>query len=181
MITLVRPTKKDAATLSVLGNHFAIADTMISMPSPFLETDAMRWIKHAEQEVSHDAFLIKNAKTGELMGAANLRDIDTAHKVAEVSFWLSPPYWGSGHASVSLARLLEVGFVNHGLNRLYGYHMVRNPASGKVMEKAGFIQEGTLRQRVYKAGKYEDVQIWSILKQDWKALSAANSNEVAGA
>ena len=120
-----------------------------------------------------DAFLIKNAETGELMGAANLRDIDTVHNLAEVSFWLSPPFWGGGHATASLERLLEVGFVNHGLNRLYGYHMVRNTASGKVMQKVGFTREGTLRQRVYKAGKYEDVQIWSILKEDWKSASNA--------
>lgn len=168
MITLIRPTAKDAKAISTLGNHYEIADTMISMPSPFLETDAMRWIKNSAESKRDDAFLIKNSETGELMGAANLRDIDTIHKLAEVSFWLSPPFWGGGHASASLNRLLEVGFVNHGLNRLYGYHMVTNPASGRVMQKAGFRKEGTLRQRVFKGGKFEDVQIWSILKNDWK-------------
>jgi len=168
VIILVRPTAKDAGQIATLGNHFKIAQSMFSMPSPFLEKDALRWIQEATESKKYDAFLIKNAQSGELMGAADLRDIDTVNKVAEVRFWLSPNYWGSGFASAALGRLIEVSFINHGLNRLYGYHMANNPKSAKTVKKAGFIKEGTLRQRMFKAGVYEDVEIWSLLKRDWK-------------
>ena len=55
------------------------------------------------------------------------------------------------------------------LNRLYAYHMLRNPATGRVLDKNGFRQEGLLRQRVQKWGKFEDVVLMAILKQDWLA------------
>jgi RimJ/RimL family protein N-acetyltransferase len=53
------------------------------------------------------------------------------------------------------------------LNRVYAHHMLRNPSSGRVLEKAGFQHEGILRQRVRKWGVYEDVAILAILKADW--------------
>ena len=59
-------------------------------------------------------------------------------------------------------------FESLGLNRLYAYHMVRNPASGRVLEKNGFKQEGLLRQRVRKWGRFEDVAQWAILRQEWQ-------------
>ena len=54
------------------------------------------------------------------------------------------------------------------LNRLYAYHMIRNPGSGKVLQKNGFVREGVLRQRVRKWGVFEDVALWAILKEDWQ-------------
>ena len=47
--------------------------------------------------------------------------------------------------------------------------MLRYPASGRVLEKNGFKQEGLLRQRVRKWGKFEDVALMAILRQDWQA------------
>ncbi len=70
--------------------------------------------------------------------------------------------------SEALAPLLHFGFENLGLNRLYAYHMVRNPGSGKVLRKNGFIQEGVLCQRIRKWDVFEDVQLWAILRQDWQ-------------
>jgi len=59
------------------------------------------------------------------------------------------------------------GFEVLGLNRLYAYHMTRNPASRRVLEKNGFRKEGVLRQRVRKWGKFEDVALWAFLREDW--------------
>ena len=46
--------------------------------------------------------------------------------------------------------------------------MLRNPGSGRVLEKNGFRQEGLLRQRVRKWGQFEDVALCAILLQEWK-------------
>ena len=47
--------------------------------------------------------------------------------------------------------------------------MVRNPASGRVLQKNGFVLEGLLKQRVKKWGKFEDVRLLSILRQEWQS------------
>ena len=64
--------------------------------------------------------------------------------------------------------VVRYGFEGLGLNRLYAYHMLRNPASGRVLEKNGFKQEGLLRQRVRKWGQFEDVALWAILRPEWQ-------------
>lgn len=66
--------------------------------------------------------------------------------------------------------VVRYGLETLGLNRLYACHMLRNPASGRVLEKNGFRQEGLLRQRVKKWGQFEDVLLWAILKQDWAVM-----------
>lgn len=72
--------------------------------------------------------------------------------------------------------VLRYGFEDLGLNRLYAYHMTRNPASGRVLEKNGFQQEGVLRQRVRKWGVFEDVALWAVLADDWaQRMSKAQS------
>jgi hypothetical protein len=54
--------------------------------------------------------------------------------------------------SEALKPVINFGFSDLELNRLYAYHMLRNPGSGKVLQKNGLIQEGVLRQRVRKWG-----------------------------
>ena len=74
--------------------------------------------------------------------------------------------------SEALNPLLHFGFKDLSLNRLYAYHMVRNPGSGNVLRKNGFLQEGVLRQRVRKWRVFEDVKLWAILQKDWHGETA---------
>lgn len=71
--------------------------------------------------------------------------------------------------SEALKPLLGFGFDTLSLNKIYAYHMVRNLASGRVLQKNGFTLEGLLRQRVRKWGKFEDVRLLSILRQEWQS------------
>ena len=102
------------------------------------------------------------------VGVAEIRDIEVdEHSCqAEVSFWVTADRWGKGYMSEAVRSVVKYGFTTLNLNRLYAYHMVRNPASGRVLEKNRFTKEGVLRQRVKKWNKYEDVAIWSILACD---------------
>ena len=70
--------------------------------------------------------------------------------------------------SEAVGAVVRFAFECLGLNRLFAYHMLRNPTSGRVLEKNGFSQEGLLRQRVQKWGQFEDVALWAILRQEWQ-------------
>ena len=62
--------------------------------------------------------------------------------------------------------MVALGFEGLGLNRIHAHHMVRNPGSGRVLEKVGFQHEGLLRQRVVKWGVFEDVILLGLLKRE---------------
>ncbi len=166
MISLRKPLETDARSLARAGDHLEVSATMISIPSPFTLQDAKGWIASIESHPNTDGYLISREIDDLVIGAAELRDIDAEHRQAEVSFWLTPKTWGLGYASSALVQLVQIGFERHRLNRIYAYHMARNPASGRVMAKCGFHFEGCLRQRVWKLGRTEDAMLWSRLVVD---------------
>ena len=86
---------------------------------------------------------------------------------AEVAYALGRQYWNMGIVSEALARVLAHAFGEVGVNRLEAYHSVRNPASGKVMQKAGMRCEGHARQKYKGHDGYEDCDLYAILAEDW--------------
>src|SRR5208283_1719344 len=80
------------------------------------------------------------------------------------------PFWGKGYSTEAARRVVRYAFEDLNLNRVYAHHMVRNPASGRVLEKIGMKREGLLRQRVRKWGVFEDVVWLAILQDDWRKL-----------
>ncbi|MCG8364321.1 MAG: GNAT family N-acetyltransferase [Pseudanabaenales cyanobacterium] len=173
---MLRPlTHADALSIQELASVRAIADTMISIPHPYPDGEAKRHISRqiAEFKAGHSvSFVIERKYEKPFCGVIEIRDIEREHSQAELSFWLAVEAWGQGYMSEVLKPILCFGFENLDLNRLYAYHMVRNPGSGKVLQKNGFVQEGVLRQRVQKWGVFEDVKLWAILRRDWHGEAA---------
>lgn len=159
----------DAARLRELAGMREIADTMISIPHPYLAGMAEQWIAaqpDAFREGREAHYAIQRKAAPEMLGALELRAIDAEHSQAELSFWIGKEWWGRGYALEATLALVDFGFDRLGLNRLCAHHMVRNPASGRVLEKAGFRPEGLLRQRVRKWNLFEDVILMARLRQD---------------
>ena len=149
-----------------------IADTMISLPHPYPNGGAERYVARKQNEREADisvTYIIEKKAGKEFCGLIEVRDIDHEHSQRELSFWLAIKAWGHGYMSEVVQVIVQYGFEVLSLNRLYAHHMLRNPATGRVFEKNGFKQEGLLRQRVQKWEQYEDVVPWAILRQDWQA------------
>ncbi len=100
-----------------------------------------------------------------LVGAMGL-DFAPEHARAELGYWVGRPSWGQGFASEAARELVRYGFEVLGLNRIQAHHMVRNPASGRVLEKCGMQKEGVVRQYLKKWGEFEDIVMYSILASD---------------
>jgi RimJ/RimL family protein N-acetyltransferase len=168
---LLRPLKlEDAPVVSRLAGRREIADTTIAIPHPYSEPQAREWIaSHARPGGANKeiVFAITLKANGQLIGAVGLRDIEKEHSQAELGFWIAVEVWGKGYGSEASAAALRYGFEELKLNRIYAHHMVRNPASGRVLEKIGMKREGLLRQRVKKWGVFEDVTLLAILREDW--------------
>lgn len=171
----LRPLREeDAARVAELGGAREIADTTISVPHPFTEELARDWIRRVGEDWRAGrgvAYGMERIEDGGLVGVIVLRDLDWEHLQGEVSFWVGRPFWGHGYAEEAVRLLLPLAFGPLALNRLYAHHMVRNPASGRVLEKAGFRREGLMRQRVRKWGVFEDVVLLALLREEWQAGS----------
>jgi len=154
----------DASVVQRLAGNRTVADTTLSIPHPYADGMAEAWIAtHEAAWTRHESATLAVTEIGEgLVGAISLR-IELAHRRGELGYWIGQPYWGRGYASEAARAMIAWGFANVGLGRIYAHHMTRNPASGRVMEKAGMQYEGILRQHVHRGGVAEDVAIWGIL------------------
>lgn len=158
----------DAEAFAVLAGERAIADTMVSIPHPLSQHGAREWIRqHSGADGRCAAFAVCAGASDELRGFVGIVEILSEHRLGEVSFWIGRPYWGQGLAQAAGRLALEYAFTRLGLNRLQAFHMVRNPASGRVLEQLGFSREGVLAERVYKWDRFEDVAIYGLLRARW--------------
>jgi [ribosomal protein S5]-alanine N-acetyltransferase len=168
----------DVPEVTRLAGDRAIADTTISIPHPMTEEQARAWVLARASfppDASQRAFAITRSDDGRLVGAISLRDINHEHAKAELGFWIGVEFWGHGYATEAVRRVVQFGFATLPLNRIYAHHMVRNPASAHVLDRAGLKPEGLLRQAVRKWGQFEDVVLRSILRSDWLARKDASN------
>jgi ribosomal-protein-alanine N-acetyltransferase len=168
----LRPfTPGDAPLLAARAGAREIVDTTIAIPHPYSESQARDWISRiAVSAAKGTEFAFAVTCHEELIGAVGLRDTNREHGVAELGAWIAIDYWGKGYATEAARAVVRFGFEQLSLNRICAHHMVRNPASGRMLTKIGMKHEGCLRQRVRKWGLFEDVIVLSILREDWLKL-----------
>ncbi len=168
---ILRPfSTDDAEAVQTLGGDRAIADTTLSIPNPYEDGMAEQWIAaHPGQfeAGTHAVFAIERPDDNQLVGAISLT-IDRQVSKGELGYWVGKPFWNEGYATEAARRIVEYGFQDHDLNRILAKHMVRNPASGRVMQKIGMQHEGTLREDTIKWDRYEDLHIYGLLRSEWQ-------------
>lgn len=169
-LTLRSFVQVDASRLAQLAGNRNISDTMISVPHPYSTEQASSAITgflgdFATRRGFHYAMVLRS-DTDNFVGYIALKDIDWEHRQTELSFWLDSGHTGRGYVTEAGRAMLVLAFEGLELNRVCAYHMRRNPASGKVLNRLGFAREGCLRQRVMKWNKFEDACVWAKLRQD---------------
>lgn len=123
-------------------------------------------------------FAITQAEAG-LVGAIGLR-IEPAHERAELGYWIGVPFWRRGYATEAAAAVIEFGFRELGLHRIYATHLTRNPASRRVMQKLGMEFEGCRRQHLLKWGQHEDIAIMGCCDRMATSLNGRRSGKGIG-
>ena len=104
--------------------------------------------------------------SGRVIGTIGFMWFSEANSSAEVGYSFSRDWWNRGIATEALGAVISSAFASLPLNRLEAQHDVRNPASGRVMEKCGMKKEGILRRRIRNKGEWIDVAMYSILRSD---------------
>ena len=130
----------------------------------------IRVIQRAYRNEEPASLAIVLRETDQVIGTIGFIWIDHEHNSAEIGYSLGEPYWNKGYMTEALNAMLQFGFEKLYLNRIEACFDVRNTASGRVMEKCGMQREGILRKKLYNKGKYIDVEMWSILMEDYERL-----------
>jgi [ribosomal protein S5]-alanine N-acetyltransferase len=87
---------------------------------------------------------------------------------AEIGYDLARRCWGRGVMTEAVRAMVRFGFERMALNRVEADVTVGNEASARVLDRLGFHEEGTLRQRGLWKGSYHDVRLFSLLRDDWR-------------
>jgi len=171
-LVLRPPMKKDIPALFRHLNHPAISQTTLHIPYPYTRKDAMTWVTKNKQEIVRGlsySFAITSKKTNQMIGAIGLH-INSEHNRAEAGYWIAVPHWNKGVATEALIRIMEFGFTIIGLHKIYATHLIHNPSSGRVMEKAGMKKEGKLIEHYRKGDDYINVIQYGITASVYSKL-----------
>lgn len=160
----------DAPLVRELAGDARVAAPTLNIPHPYPSDLAARWIAGhvaAAAEGRFYTFAIADRAAAALFGAITLR-VEAAHARAELGYWLGVPYWGRGYMSEAARRVTAFGFAVLGLHRIQATCLPGNPASARVLEHVGMRGEGLLRGYVRKDGRYDDLLMYAILRDEWK-------------
>lgn len=161
----------DAADVERLAGMKEIADTTLTIPHPYPPGAAAEWIeKHrsAWEKSTEITFAITETSSGDLVGVISLV-ISSEHRRAELGYWIAVGNWGRGYATEASEAVLDFGFDVLGLHRIDSRHFLRNPASGRVMQKLGMQYEGTQRDWAIRWDRFETLALYAILEPEWRS------------
>lgn len=102
---------------------------------------------------------------GEPIGSIGLHPLaDVSRFTAEVGYWIGEAFWGRGLATEALRRFTDYAFEEFPFERLEACVFATNPSSGRVLEKAGYEHEATLRRSAFKDGQFLDSHLYARLR-----------------
>ena len=144
----LRPAKAgDAPRITSLINDPDVARMSTRIPHPYALEDAESFLARCEAE-DEKVFAIDYADDG-LVGVIGFHD--TGRLGPEVGYWLGRPYWGKGLATEATQAALVLAAKSWGRRCVVSSHFADNPASGRVLEKAGFLYTGEVRKPFSRA------------------------------
>ena len=125
-----------------------------------------QWVQQYQDLDFYKWAICLKENSDEVIGDISVVNKDEKINSCEVGYILSEDYWGQGLMTEALKAVLTFLLQEAGFNRVSAEFVTVNPASGRVMEKAGMSYEGTLRQAKFHKGLVKDYSIYSILQSD---------------
>ncbi len=109
-----------------------------------------------------------------LIGNSGFMHLEWTNRSAEIGLFIGDKsVWNKGYGTEVMQLLLRHGFETLNLHRIYLRVFSTNLRARRSYEKAGFVMEGTMREAVYRHGRYADIHIMSVLRSEWNATEGA--------
>ena len=94
------------------------------------------------------------------------RGVNVHFRTAELGYYLGRAFWGRGYATRAVRQACSRVFADTDILRIYAEPFARNAASCRVLEKAGFQLEGTLRKNAVKNGEVLDMKLYALVREE---------------
>jgi ribosomal-protein-alanine N-acetyltransferase len=158
--------KEDAPTIAKYANNRKIwLNLRDCFPHPYHLSDAEDFLARVFEQQPVTFFAIANEK--EAIGSIGLMLGEDIHRyTAELGYWLAEPFWNKGIMTEVVSKFTDFAFERFELHRIFAEPYTNNTASVRVLEKSGFILEGTLRGNVFKNGKILDQYLYAKIRDE---------------
>ena len=134
-------------------------------PHPYTLDDAKAWIERASTDRPMTSFAI--VVDGEAVGGVGFfLQEDIFRRSVEIGYWLGEAFWGRGIVTDAVRAMSEYIFANFDVCRIYAGVFEWNPASMRVLEKAGYVFEARMRKAATKEGQTIDEFIYALVKEE---------------
>lgn len=156
----------DAQELASALSNKRIQDNLRDgLPYPYTEANAREYISQMLSVDEQDTFAFAITADDKVIGSIGAFRQDNIHRqTAELGYYIAVDYWGQGIATDAVKQVCKYVFENSDIIRIYAEPFAYNNASCRVLEKAGFQYEGTLRDNAVKNGKVLDMKMYALLR-----------------
>ena len=159
----------DAADLAAALSNKKVQDNLRDgLPYPYTEQDGIDFISAMLSADKNDTFAFAVTVDDKAIGSIGVfRQSNIHRRTAELGYYIAEEYWGKGIMTEAVKQICEYVFSMSDVIRIYAEPFAYNTASCRVLEKAGFQYEGTLRKNAVKNGKVLDMKMYSLLKGEY--------------
>lgn len=160
----------DAEELASLVNNKKILDNLRDgLPYPYKKEHAVEFITDMLSADKDKTFSFAITLGSKVVGSIGVfRQSNIHNRTAEMGYYIGEEYWGKGIATRAVRKVTKYIFENTDIIRIFAEPFAYNTASCRVLEKAGFSLEGTLRSNAVKNGKILDMKMYSIINEERK-------------
>lgn len=131
---------------------------------PITRTEEEEWVESLGEEEGYH-FVIADGETP--VGTTGLNDVNETWGVTEAGYMVHPDHWNNGYATDALRTLCRFAFEEKRLRKVVAQAYGTNPVSRRVIEKAGFTEEGVLRNEAFVEGEPVDIHRYGLLEDEW--------------
>ncbi len=156
----------DAKDLAIALSNKKIQDNLRDgLPYPYTEKDGADYISAMLTADENDTFAFAIMADDKVVGSIGaFRQGNIHRRTAELGYYIAEEYWGRGIMTEAVKQICEYVFDKSDIIRIYAEPFAYNTASCRVLEKAGFQYEGTLRSNAVKNGKVIDMKMFAVIK-----------------
>lgn len=158
----------DAKDLAAALSNKKVQDNLRDgLPYPYTGQDGKEFISAMLSADENETFAFAITVDNTVIGSIGIFRQENIHRqTAELGYYIAEEYWGKGIMTEAVRQICEYVFRESDIIRIYAEPFVYNIASCRVLEKAGFQYEGTLRSNAVKNGKVMDMKMYSLLKEE---------------
>ncbi len=139
----------------------------LPVPNPYTLKDAEEFIARCILRDPDDNLRFAIEFNSSVIGGIDLR-IEASIAVGSLHYSLSRNHWNQGLTTEAAQAVIDWGFAEFGLEKVYSWADIENIGSWRVMEKIGMIREGTLRSHGILRGVRQDYHYYGILRDEWE-------------